>query len=146
MSMIRGRCETSIKNGREPFLTSRSDGPKGDRKGWQVIKKGPGGALYCADCLVFILTVFCLLSCEHDGTVLARGTVVLVISCPLVVVIAKLSHVSLVVVIGHRSILPSPPGDCNIGEILCFSCVCVHTFKKFKKTGKFLSMICYGNV
>jgi hypothetical protein len=27
-----------IKNGREPFLTSRSDGPQGGRHGWQAIK------------------------------------------------------------------------------------------------------------
>jgi len=27
------------KNGREPFLTSHSDGQKGGRRGWQAIKK-----------------------------------------------------------------------------------------------------------
>ena len=31
----------AIKNGREPFLTLRSNGQKGGRQGWQVIKK-PG--------------------------------------------------------------------------------------------------------
>jgi hypothetical protein len=34
----------NIKNGREPFLTSRSDGPKGGRQGWQAIKKPHLGA------------------------------------------------------------------------------------------------------
>jgi hypothetical protein len=29
----------SGKNGREPFLTSHSDGQKGGRYGWQAIKK-----------------------------------------------------------------------------------------------------------
>jgi hypothetical protein len=29
------------KNGREPFLTSYSDGQKGGRHGWQAIKKIP---------------------------------------------------------------------------------------------------------
>jgi hypothetical protein len=27
-----------IKNGREPFLTLRSNGPQGGRQGWQAIK------------------------------------------------------------------------------------------------------------
>ncbi len=30
--------DIAIKNGRESFLTSRSDGPKGGRQGWQAIK------------------------------------------------------------------------------------------------------------
>ena len=39
-----------IKNCPEQFLTSRSDGPKGGRQGWQAIKKPHQGAafLWCA--------------------------------------------------------------------------------------------------
>jgi hypothetical protein len=43
-----------IKNCPEQFLTSRSDGPKGGRQGWQAIKKphlgaaSDSGAIYAA--------------------------------------------------------------------------------------------------
>jgi hypothetical protein len=35
----RKKGESRAKNGREPFLTSHSDGQKGGRHGWQTIKK-----------------------------------------------------------------------------------------------------------
>ena len=35
----------AIKNGREPFLTSRSADPQGGSQGWRAINGGRGGEL-----------------------------------------------------------------------------------------------------